>query len=147
MYSFNDYSADIEQTRKGIHNTVAYNCLGLIGELGELVTEIIHTLPESSSEIELEVLKELNNFVHLSRRIELLKKNIRKAQIKALNLESLPDDKSKLEEELGGIIWYLDTLANNLKISLGDAAYKNQEMLIKRFNHNPNWMTKGEKLH
>ena len=151
MYSFNEYSADIVHTRQGKHVTAAYACLGLIGETGELVKELLYdVLPESQNSLEAEVLDKLAEFITLAEQIEQLKKNVRKAQINALP-EIPPREElnvDKINEEIGGVLWYLDTLASTLQTNLGDAAFSNQSMLRKRFKHNPGWMTNdGEKLH
>ncbi|GAA6621564.1 hypothetical protein [Scytonema sp. NUACC26] len=149
-YSFAEYSADIERSLAGKHSTTAYKCLGLIGELGELVTELIDTvISDATSEIEVEVLAKLEAFVQLASQIEKLKKQIRSNQVEIFVDEIIPQNghnAEKLKEELGGVLWYLDTLASLLKTSLGQVAYENQELLQRRFSLNPNWIVDNSKV-
>ena len=146
-YSFNQYSEEIKNTRQGTHNTLAYNCLGLIGELGELIEKILEcVLPDSEDELEEEILYELIQFATAACRAESLKKRIRKMQIQPFSHALIPQggvNAEELQEELGDVLWYLDTLASNMKTSLAAVAYQNQAKLEQRFLYNPGWLIDG----
>lgn len=152
MYSFNEYDADIANTVKGNHNTTIYKCLGLIGELGELTIELLKQLeldPNSDNyEYEKQVSIKLNEFANLAEECELLKKEIRTHNIGVFNNFKVKGYSSKdITEELGGILWYLATLSNSLNTCLNNVAISNKNLLKARFNHNPNWLTDGNKIH
>lgn len=145
-YTFGDYNIDTKDTRKGKHNTLGYGCLGLIGELGELMVEIVERLPEPISEDEAIALEKIEQFIILSVEIESLKKTIR-AKDNPIFVNPNINHSEELIEEIGGIFWYLNDVTEKLALSLGAIAYENQKMLRKRFNTNPGWMVSGIKTH
>jgi NTP pyrophosphatase (non-canonical NTP hydrolase) len=145
-YTFDQYHQETEFSRKvtgtdhrTLHNTVGYALLGLIGEMGEVVSSLDwNNTPTIIGDME--AVQLLAEFTSLAERIEAKKKEIRKAQI-----QFLPDlnPTSETKEELGGVYWYLNNLADLTGLSMADVAESNQQMLAKRFANNPGWMTNG----
>lgn len=146
-YSFNEYHEKTDFTRNNgtVHNTNGYALLGLIGELGEVVSEFVCSdTPDTLPFEELQALKLISEFEELAKKIEALKKVIRKKQVVILS-DLKPSD--KLTEELGGVYWYLNNLADLNGLKMADVAQANQEMLDRRFKANPDWMKGGVKTH
>jgi NTP pyrophosphatase (non-canonical NTP hydrolase) len=141
-YTFDQYHQETEHTRKAtgtVHNTVGYALLGLIGELNELIRSLDW---DNASTIigDMEAVQLLAEFTSLAEQIEAKKKEIRNKQI-----QFLPDlnPTSETKEELGGVYWYLNNLADLTGLSMADVAESNQQMLAKRFANNPGWLTNG----
>jgi NTP pyrophosphatase (non-canonical NTP hydrolase) len=139
-YGFNQYHIDTEVTRPKdtVHNTIGYALMGLIGELGEVVENF--TLDPQTDE-EKAMYAKLRDFQILASEIEALKKHIRKQQ--AITFPAAQHTLHETVEELGGVYWYLNNLADLAGTSMVDVAQSNAEMLQRRFSNNPGWMTNG----
>ena len=148
-YTFDRYHRDTDFTRNGPdikHNTTAYALLGLIGELGEIAAGLdreAFTKTQASIESE-EFIKLIAQFVVLSKQVEAFKKYIRKEQVVLFPGIAIDN----LSEELGGVYWYLNNLANLNSLGMTDVARTNQQLLKRRFDTNPGWMANdGPKEH
>lgn len=139
-YTFNRYHSDTEITRPKttVHNTIGYALLGLIGELGEVVQNF-DLNPQTDEE--LVVHRKLQEFQVLAAEIETLKKHIRKQQ--AITFPKAQHTLHETVEELGGVYWYLNNLADLTGTTMEDVAEINANMLQRRFANNPEWMTNG----
>lgn len=151
-YSFDQYHESTEFTRSAtgtVHNSIGYALLGCIGELGEVVDSIIISDDisdyESLNVIDKQAITLMQNFLALAQEIEAFKKMIRKKQLTVLEFCEPSED---TKEELGGLYWYTNNLADQCGLSMANVAQANQEMLAARFKANPGWMTNGGvKLH
>lgn len=139
-YAFDQYHSDTEITRPKttVHNTIGYALLGLIGELGEVVQNF-DLAPQTDEELVIH--RKLREFQTLAAEIEALKKHIRKQQ--AITFPKARHTLHETVEELGGVYWYLNNLADLTGTSMDAVAQANAEMLQRRFANNPEWMTNG----
>ena len=147
-YSFDQYNTDTQFTRDSTDNkhlNSIYALLGLIGEVGEVAVNIDRQSLKDVSEFpelkpnDLAVVSLLAEFIEIAIKIEAFKKHIRKEQVPVLDGVSI----NNLFEEIGGVLWYLNTLAGLSDIKLSAISQDNVSMLEKRFDANPEWMTNG----
>ncbi len=148
-YTFQQYADNLQKTT-GIHNTAAYSCLTLIGELGELIEAVVPLLPPADA-TELPEVRNIRQtfttYTAFAQEAEKLKKSIRIRQLHLLEIDEKTLDRSAVEEELGGILWYLNRLSIELGTSLETVAQKNTDLVNRRFAHDPQWMVNGNKIH
>jgi NTP pyrophosphatase (non-canonical NTP hydrolase) len=116
------------------HTQTIYPLLGLIGETSELIDKMMNTV-HSKSEMDVPVLIALENAETLMRDLELYKKAIRdRGRQCNIVLEMSDDQKLEIVKELGDILWYLSTLANDLGFRMSEVARINLEKLKSRRN-------------
>lgn len=130
----NDYQVAARATANYPRNElrVVYPLLGLMGETGEVAEKVFSIIVPGTDDTTRKVLRTMLTAIVNAKESEALKKSLRKGEVKADVGIAADIDVEGIVKEMGDVLWYLASLADDLGVTLDNVAKTNIKKLADR---------------
>lgn len=149
-FNFADYQAWANTTAIYPEQVkVLYPLLGLVGETGEVVEKVLHSLlittgQSTNADLNQEALEKVSEIIDLlktvkeaGKKLEVLKKDIRKNGLTGVSVSFANGENiNEINKEIGDQMWYQAALATDLGLNLQNVAQTNHDKLESRKERN-----------